>query len=62
MSKDHGDGLKAAVAALTALKSKPLRKTKKANGDIEIALFGQTNEHLAQVAVEAYLNARGLKP
>ena len=44
------------------MKSKPLRKTKKANGDIEIALFGQTNEHLAQVAVEAYLDARGLKP
>ena len=62
MSKDHGDGLKAAVAALKALKSKPGRKTKRANGDIDIVLFGQTNEHLAKVAVEAYLDARGLKP
>jgi hypothetical protein len=29
--------------------NQPLWKTKKPNGDIEIALFGQTNEHPAQV-------------
>jgi len=37
MSKDHDDGLKAAVAALKALKSKPGRKTKRANGDLTLS-------------------------
>ena len=58
----HAIGLKAATAALKSLKRKPFEKTVKRNGDIDLVLYGETHEHLAQVAVEAYLDALGMKP
>jgi hypothetical protein len=64
MSKDHVAGLKAAAQAFKKFQNEaePPTATRNAEGHIiGITLGGRTNEQIAQVVVEAYLNARGIK-
>lgn len=60
---DHDAALKvAAVALQMVIDAAPDPEvTRDGEGEISIAVTGQSNEHLAKVAVEAYLQARGIK-
>jgi hypothetical protein len=64
MSKDHVAGLKAAAQAFKKFQSEAELPTATRNAEghiIGITVGGRTNEQIAQVVVEAYLNARGMK-
>ena len=64
MSKDHVAGLKAAAQACKKFQNEAElpAATRNAEGHIiGITVGGRTNEQIAQVVVEAYLNARGMK-
>jgi hypothetical protein len=65
MSKDHAAGLKAAAQAFKKFQNEAELPAATRNADghiIGITAGGWTNEQIAQVVVEAYLNARGMKP
>ena len=64
MSKDHAAGLKAAAQAFEKFQNEAElpAATRNAEGHIiGITVGGRTNEQIAEVVVEAYLNARGMK-
>jgi hypothetical protein len=64
MSEDHAAGLKAAAQAFKKFQNEAElpAATRNAEGHIiGITVGGRTNEQIAQVVVEAYLNARGMK-
>jgi hypothetical protein len=63
MSKDHAAGLEAAAQAFKKFQNEAElpAATRNAEGQIGITVGGRTNEQIAQVVVEAYLNARGMK-
>ena len=64
MSKDHAAGLKAAAQAFKKFQNEAELPAATRNADghiIGITVGGRTNEQIAQVVVEAYLNARGMK-
>jgi hypothetical protein len=64
MSKDHAAGLNAAAEAFKKFQNEAELPavTRNAHGHIiGITAGGRTNEQIAQVVVEAYLNARGKK-
>ena len=64
MSKDHAAGLKAAAQAFKKFQNEAELPgaTRNAQGHIiGVTAGGRTNEQIAQVVVEAYLNARGMK-
>ena len=63
MSEDHAAGLKAAAQAFKKQNEAELpAATRNAEGHIiGITVGGRTNEQIAEVVVEAYLNARGMK-
>ena len=63
MSKDHAAGLEAAAQAFKKFQNEAElpAATRNAEGHIGITVGGRTNEQMAQVVVEAYLNARGMK-
>jgi hypothetical protein len=64
MSKDHAAGLKAAAQVLKKFQDEAELPAATRNADghiIGITVGGRTNEQITQVAVEAYLNARGMK-
>jgi hypothetical protein len=64
MSKDHAAGLKTAAQALKKFQNEAELPAATRNADghiIGITVGGRTNEQITQVAVEAYLNARGMK-
>jgi len=65
MSEDHAAGLKAAAQAFKKFQNEAElpAATRNAEGHIiGITVGGRTNEQIAQVVVEAYFNARGMKP
>ena len=64
MSKDHAASLKAAAQALKKFQNEAELPAATRNADghiIGVTVGGRTNEQITQVAVEAYLNARGMK-
>ena len=64
MSKDHAAGLEAAAQAFKKFQNEAElpAATRNAEGHIiGITAGGWTNEQIAQVVVEANLNARGMK-
>ena len=64
MNKDHATGLESAAQALKKFQNEAElpAATRNAEGHIiGITVGGRTNEQIAQVVVEAYLNARGMK-
>jgi hypothetical protein len=64
MSKDHVAGLDAAAQACEKFQNEAElpAATRNAEGHIiGITVGGRTNEQIAEVVVEAYLNARGMK-
>jgi len=64
MSEDHAAGLKAAAQAFKKFQNEAElpAATRNAEGHIiGITVGGRTNEQIAEVVVEAYLNARGMK-
>ena len=64
MSKDPAAGLEAAAQAFKKFQNEAELPgaTRNAEGHIiGITAGGRTNEQIAQVVVEAYLNARGMK-
>jgi hypothetical protein len=65
MSNDHAVGLRAAAQAFKKFQNEADLPAATRNADghiIGITVGGRTNEQIAQVVVEAYLNARGMKP
>jgi hypothetical protein len=65
MSKDHAAGVEAAAEAFQKFQNKAELPAATRNADghiIGVTVGGWTNEQIAQVVVEAYLNARGMKP
>jgi hypothetical protein len=65
MSKDHAAGVEAAAQAFQKFQNKAELPAATRNADghiIGITVGGWTNEQIAQVVIEAYLNARGMKP
>jgi hypothetical protein len=65
MSNDHAAGLRAAAQAFKKFQNEaelPAAKRNAAGHIIGITAGGRTNEQIAQVVVEAYLNAREMKP
>jgi hypothetical protein len=65
MSKDHAAGVEAAAEAFQKFQNKAELPAATRNADghiIGITVGGRTNEQIAQVVIEAYLNARGMKP
>jgi hypothetical protein len=65
MSKDHTAGVEAAAEAFQKFQNKAELPAATRNADghiIGVTVGGWTNEQIAQVVVEAYLNARGMKP
>ena len=65
MSKDHAAGLRAAAKAFKKFQNEAELPAATRNADghiIGITAGGRTNEQIAQVVVEAYFNARGMKP
>ena len=64
MSKDHAAGLKAAAQAFKKFQNEAELPAATRNADghiVGITMGGRTDEQIAQVVVEAYLNARGMK-
>lgn len=64
MSNDHAAGLSAAAQAFKKFQNEAdlPAATRNADGHIVgITMGGRTDEQIAQVVVEAYLNARGMK-
>ena len=66
MSKDHVAGLDAAAQACEKFQNEAELPAATRNAESEghiigITVGGRTNEQIAQVVVEAYLNARGMK-
>jgi hypothetical protein len=65
MSNNHAVGLRAAAQAFKKFQNEAELPAATRNADghiIGITVGGRTNEQIAQVVVEAYLNARGMKP
>jgi hypothetical protein len=65
MSKDHAAGLRAAAQAFNKFQNEAELPAATRNADghiIGITVGGRTDEQIAQVVVEAYLDARGIKP
>jgi len=65
MSNDHAAGLRAAAQAFKKFQNDAELPAAMRNADghiIGITAGGRTNEQIAQVVVEAYFNARGMKP
>jgi hypothetical protein len=65
MSNDHAAGLSAAAQAFKKFQNEAELPAPTRNADghiIGITAGGRTNEQIAQVVVEAYLDARGMKP
>jgi hypothetical protein len=64
MSKDHAAGLRAAAQAFKKFQNEAELPAATRNADghiVGITMGGRTDEQIAQVVVEAYLNARGMK-
>ena len=65
MSNDHAAGLSAAAQAFKKFQNDADLPAATRNADghiIGITAGGRTDEQIAQVVVEAYLDARGMKP
>jgi hypothetical protein len=64
MSKDHVAGIEAAAQAFKKFQNEAELPAATRNADghiVGITMGGRTDEQIAQVVVEAYLNARGMK-